>query len=97
MIYIYMAVLVVISILVLVLSLRVNVRVNESATVDVAAANVATGVLDHPSKCFDCESSYADQKDAWRGQKTRCFSCELDYAARGGPETPFDAHPIRYY
>lgn len=58
-----------------------------------APARGGSGVYDHPSKCYDCEANYADQNDAWQGQKSKCFSCETDPHLN----TPFDAHPIRYY
>lgn len=65
--------------------------------IDVATSRVRpAGAMDHPSSCYSCEKQY-DPRDAWQGQKSKCFSCEQDYATRGGSETPFDAHPIRYY
>lgn len=48
--------------------------------------------MDHPSKCYSCERQLGEE-NAWQGQKTKCFSCEQSKHI----ETPYDAHPIRYY
>lgn len=48
--------------------------------------------MDHPSKCYSCEAQLGEA-GAWQGQKTKCFSCEQSEHI----ESPYDAHPIRYY
>lgn len=57
-----------------------------------------SSVIDHPTKCFQCEKQYPSQC-AWRGQKSKCYSCEIDALRRSGGDecAVFNEHPIKYY
>lgn len=57
-----------------------------------------TSVIDHPTRCFDCEKNISSQC-AWVGQKTKCFKCEQEALIRSGGDgcAVFHEHPIKYY